>query len=427
MNQTSIRQAAKRWVAVCMLLGLPVFVSAAEVQFPVPAYTPGELAKVREWEKTWVGKKVDASSIDQIAQFLPEGFVSIFKNQDTWYAPPEGFSFLISEYKPAGITPGTIEATKKWAPLVKTDANGWITNYAEIAGVPFPNPKTGLEVAYNFECNTRGDTYHSRWLSPVINPRTKSDRPADQEFTEMFFIHRVDVEPKPAYADTDNPKGYFRTELLHFYLPAEMMNSRMLQIRYIDDKKDDDAYLYYNQFRRVRRISATERCNAIDGTDQLYDDAYQWDSHVGKNTYNLIGRKDMLAPRHTDATRGVRVMGQGFPTGLNFERCNLWVVEAVSREKGYIYSKRVWYVDPETWLIVWQETFDKNGKYWKVFGELTDDVKNANGDMRNFFTGLVILDFIRIHAGWSVQATKELSVPTIKPDMFTTSNLQKTY
>jgi hypothetical protein len=427
MNQKSILHAAKRCVTVLILLALPVFAWAAEAQLPSSSYTPEELAKVREWEKTWVGKKVDASSIDQVAQFLPEGFVGIFKDQATWFAPPEGFSFLVSAYKPAGVTPGTIEATKKWAPLVKTDANGWITNYAEIAGVPFPNPKTGLEVAYNFECNTRGDTYHSRWASPVINPRTKSDRPADQEFTEMFFIHRVDVEPKPAYAAADNPKGYFRTELLHFYLPAEMMNSRLLQIRYIDDKKDDDAYLYYNQFRRVRRISATERCNAIDGTDQLYDDAYQWDSHVGKNTYKLIGRKEMLCPRHTDATKGVRVMGQGFPSGLNFERCNLWVVEAVSKEKGYIYSKRIWYVDPETWLIVWQETFDKNGKYWKVFGELTDDIKNANGDMRNFFTGIVILDFIRIHAGWSVQATKELSVPTIKPNMFTTNNLQKTY
>ncbi len=36
---------------------------------------PRSLQKSREWEKTWVGKKVDASSIDQVAQFLPEGFV----------------------------------------------------------------------------------------------------------------------------------------------------------------------------------------------------------------------------------------------------------------------------------------------------------------------------------------------------------------
>lgn len=427
MRQKALRQAALTCGFFCMFLALPIVAAAAGDQVVVPAYTPAELAKVREWEKAWVGKKVNAGNIDQVAQFLPDGFVEIFKNQETWYAPPEGFSFEISPYKPAGVTPGTIAATKKWAPLVKTDAKGKITNYADIAGVPFPEPKTGLEVAYNFECNTRGDTYESRWASPVINPRTKSDRPADQLFTEMFFIHRVDVDPRPAYSEQDNPKGYFRTELMHMYLPPEMLNSRLLQIRYIDDSKDDDAYLYYATFRRVRRISTSERTNAIDGTDQLYDDAYQWDSHVKQNTYKLIGRKEMLCPRHTDSTKGVRVAGQGFPAGLNFERCNLWVVEAVSKQKGYIYSKRIWYVDPETWLIVWQETYDKNGKYWKVFGELTDDVKNANGDMRNFFTGLIILDMIRIHAGWSVQIPKKLSVTTIKPNIFTTSNLQKTY
>ena len=427
MIPKALFHTVKKCVPALLLLALPLLASAADMQFPVPAYTPDEMAKVREWEKTWAGKKVDASNIDQVAQFLPEGFVSIFKEQARWSAPPEGFSFLISAYKPAGVTPGTIEATKKYAPLVKTDADGRITNYTEIAGVPFPNPKTGLEVAYNFECNTRGDTYHSRWWSPIINPRTHSDRPADQEFTEMFFSHRVDVEPKPAYAEKDNPKGYFRTELLHFYLPSEMLNSRLLQIRYIDDKKDDDAYLYYNQFRRIRRISASERCNAIDGGDQIYDDAYQWDSHVRMNTYKLIGRKDMLVPRHTDCNKAVRVEGQGFPSNLNYERCNMYVVEATSIVKGYIYSKRMWYVDPETYLISWQETYDKNGNYWKLFGQITDDIKNANGDMRNFFTGIVIFDKIRDHAGWSNQVPKELSVPGIKPDIFTTSNLQKTY
>ncbi len=417
----------KSIIPVLMLLALPFLAFAADIQFPVPAYTPEELVKVREWEKTWADKKIDASTIDQVAQFLPEGFVGIFKDQASWGAPPEGFSFLISAHKPAGVTPGTIEATKKWAPLVKTDATGWITNYAEIAGVPFPNPKTGLEIAYNFECNSRGDTYHSRWHNPVITPRTRADRLADQEFTEMFFIHRVDVEPKPALAAIDNPKGYFRTELMHMYLPPEMLNSRLLQIRYIDDKKDDDSYLYYSQFRRIRRISTNERSNSIDGTDQIYDDSYQWDSHVRYNTYKLLGRKDMLVPRHTDCTKAIRVEGQGFPSNLNFERCNMYVVEAVSTLKGYIYSKRMWYVDPETYLIIWQEQYDKNGRYWKMMTQITNDQRDANGNTRNFFSGLFIFDFIRFHAGWSNQVMKELSTPNIKPDIFTTSNLQKTY
>ncbi len=71
-------RTVKKCIPVCMLLALPLVAWAAEAQLPSSSYTPEELAKVREWEKTWVGKKVDASSIDQVAQFLPEGFVEHF-------------------------------------------------------------------------------------------------------------------------------------------------------------------------------------------------------------------------------------------------------------------------------------------------------------------------------------------------------------
>jgi len=56
-------------------------------------------------------------------------------------------------------------------------------------------------VAYNTECNTRGDTYKIRWIAPTIDPRRRTDRPADQ-ILRMYFIHRVDVDPKPAILKT---------------------------------------------------------------------------------------------------------------------------------------------------------------------------------------------------------------------------------
>ena len=91
---------------IAVVLVFPALVCAEEVQYPVLAYTSEELAKVREWEKTWVGKTVDKSNIDQVAQFLPEGFVRIFKEQEKWCPPPEGFSFTITPYKQAAITNG---------------------------------------------------------------------------------------------------------------------------------------------------------------------------------------------------------------------------------------------------------------------------------------------------------------------------------
>ena len=59
------------------------------------AYTPDELAKVKDWEKTWVGKKIDKTNIDQVAAFIPESYVGLIKEPTKWGAPPEGNFFTI--------------------------------------------------------------------------------------------------------------------------------------------------------------------------------------------------------------------------------------------------------------------------------------------------------------------------------------------
>ncbi|GAG47886.1 unnamed protein product, partial [marine sediment metagenome] len=193
------------------------------------------------------------------------------------------------------------EATKKYAPLVKTDAEGKILNYTEIAGFPFPDPKTGFELAYNYECQNRGDTYHMRWRSPSTDPRARSDRLADQEFKEMFFIHRTEVDPKPSF--DKNPKGIHKAQFMHMRLPPETKNSRLIVKKYIDDTKEYATHFYFAEFRRLRRMSARERANAIDGTDMIYDDGNMWDGYITRNTYNYKGKKELLLCRHQDMSR----------------------------------------------------------------------------------------------------------------------------
>lgn len=424
MRCTRTKKLIHSMLAVAALVLVAWAVEAAEVEFPVPAYTPEELAKVREWEKTWVGKKIDKSTIDQVAEFLPECIVGMFKEQEKWGAPAEGFFFYILPYKQIIETTGMIEATKKYAPLVKTDAEGMIVNYAEIAGMPFPKPTTGQQVAYNFECQTRGDTYRSLWKAPNINPRTKTDRFAEQTFDEMFYIHRVDVDPRPAIAK--NPDGFHKGQLMHMYLPPEMLNTRFLTMRFIDPKKEDLTYLWYSQFRRIRRLSSAERTNAIDGTDQIYDDGYMWDGHLSRNKYELKGKKERLLARHQEREKVVRQTGQGLINGIQFERCNTYVVEVINKDPKYLYSKRVWYLDPETYHILWQEIYDQSGRFWKLFIHMTSDIKTAKGDMKNFFVGYVLEDYQRTHSGYSDQKPVEVGGP-IDPNIYTLSNLQKTY
>jgi len=60
---------------VLMTFIMPAIAAAAEVVFPVSAYAPEELAEVRQWEKTWAGKKIDKTNIDQVAEFMPASYV----------------------------------------------------------------------------------------------------------------------------------------------------------------------------------------------------------------------------------------------------------------------------------------------------------------------------------------------------------------
>jgi hypothetical protein len=411
-------------IAVALLLA-PAMAVATEVKYPVPAYTPEELAKVREWEKTWAGKRIDNTNIEQVAEFFPESYINIYKYPAEHGAPPgEVFHFNIVPYKQIIETKGKIAATKKYAPLVKTDAEGKILNTAELAGVPFPQPKTGLELAYNMDFNTYGDTYKMRWDAPVVDYRARTDRYADQDFEIMYFIHRTEVDQKPAIKK--NPKGYHRGQFLHFRMPPEMNNSRFIALKFIDESKEYKTYLYYSDFRRIRRLSQAERCNAIDGTDMIYDDGDMNDMYISRSNYKYIGKKELLLSRHQDMSKTQRTPGQAIANNYDFERCNTYVVELKHKDPHYIYSKKIWYLDPETYKIHWMEMWDEVGRFWKCFVSPSQNIKMSNGEMKNMMVGYVIQDFQRKHAGHTYMHILKVGYEQT-PNIFLLSNLQKSY
>jgi len=414
--------------AICILAALAMVctgIGAHAAEVIGSAYSAAELAKVREWEKTWAGKKIDKTNVEQVADLLPESYVGIYKNPDQWGAPPEGISFTVVPYAPVPETTGFVEATRKYAPLVRKNADGTIANSAELAGRPFPEPKTGLEAAYNFEFNNHGDSANYRRFSPNINPASKNERLADQEYWEYYFVHRTEVDARPAVAD--NPKGYQRGTFLHMYAPPEFLNTRMYNLRFIDAQQEDIAYLWYSQFRRIRRLSTTQRTDAIDGSDLIYDDEYFWDGQLLRNNYTLAGTRELLCSRHTDMRKTTRVSGQALVGNLALERCKTLVVNVISNDPNYIYSKRVWYLDPESYLILWTEIYDKKGSFWKCFMQNCNMLKTQTGEMKHFIVGYQIIDFQAHHAGLAnhQQSSDPVISGDIPKDMFTVGYLQK--
>lgn len=401
---------------------------AESVELPA-AYTAEELSEVRAWEQNWAGKKIDKNTIDAVSSFLPSSYVGIYKTPDLWGSPPEGFYFFIAPYQQIQETKGFFEATARYALHSRLDDNGALENITAIAGRPFPLPANGLEIAWNYEMNTKGDGIQYRKFAPNINPRNRTERYADQEVWELYYINRTDRDPIPAFPLTINQKAVRRAMFVHMYKPPEFLNTRMFNLRFIDQTKEDDAYLWYSQFRRIRRMSTAQRTDSIDGSDLIYDDDNMWDGQLLRNTYTFKGKKDMLTCRHQNMRATTRMPGQGIVNGITLERCNLYVIEVMNKDSNYIYSKRIWYLDPETYYIMWQEIYDRQDRFWKCFMNQTAPLPTASGETRAFIVGTQYHDFQRVHCGEAdhqVYYEPKLGID-ISPDMFTVGFLQKTY
>jgi len=424
-----MRKSTIRILAACIFTAALLMTMPAAAQEMQKAYSDAELAKVREWEKTWAGKKITAANVDQVSQFMPDTLVDIIKNPDKWSGPPEGYFFTIRPYEFISETPNFIAASKASAGKAKLAEDGSIENLAELAGRLFMDPgEDAMKMAWNFEMQNRGDAYTYRKYSPNINPKNRSERLADQQYSEFYYVNRTELDPKPAIPK--NKKGYRRGMFLHMYLPAEFINTRMFTLRYIDQKKEDDSYLWYSQFRRIRRMNTSQRTDAVDGSDLIYDDEYLWDGQLSRNTYSYKGKKELLTDRHDGLTQVTRDPGQSLSNNLTFERCNLLVVEAINKDPNYLYGKRVWYLDPETYYIMHTDIYDQQGRYWKLFFNSTTPLKASTGVMKPVIVGTHFYDVQRTHSG--VANAQFVNQPTVsdtdvKANWFTTSYLQKTY
>ena len=94
---------------VGLVMAFTAAATAGELEYPKSCFGGDELAQLRAWEKQWVGKKIDASNIDGIKEYVVPSFYDLIKDTehwgDTW--------FTVVPYRQVPATAGNIAFTKK--------------------------------------------------------------------------------------------------------------------------------------------------------------------------------------------------------------------------------------------------------------------------------------------------------------------------
>lgn len=396
--------------------------SAAEVVFPVESYSGQKLAEIRQWEQTWAGKTVSKDNIDQIREYVPVGVYTAIKNPD-WFNVPKLW-FTVVPYRPYRLSKGMIAATKRHAPEAALDADGNLSTYGTGAGIPFPQPKNGTEVAWNFHGNTMGDSHREFHTGPVVDCRTGFERVAGHNRWDLHWIGRYDVAPMPNIPAAQNPRGIARTFFQRHVAPADFVDTTILEVKYIDLLRSTDMWVYTAMFRRVRRYATNQRTDMIDGTDMIYDDQDGWYTHLARNTYRLIGRRDLLVCRHQDMGALERTAGQGYWNGMQRELVDNWIVEVVSKDPNYLYSKQKWYIDPETWQMNLKEMYNREGKLWKMYEFCYNEHPSADNGTTSIYNAEHIVDFIRQHGSLATRTMQGIGID-IPLDLFRVRSMRK--
>lgn len=379
-----------------------------------PCYEGEELERIREWEKTWVGKRIDSSNLELVKDLLSPGIYQVMKDTQTWGE----HWFVIVPYRPLPFTPGKIKYTKEGN--CRVSPKGELLNWR--AGVPFPQPINGIEIAWNFESWSHSDGFYNRAVGYTVDGKLKYDRRLAFDVKSMHFCGRCDVPPTPEIPD--NPKGIFRASWLVNNEPTEVKGQTLIQYVYKDRTRDDDCWIWIPSLRKVRHVSTSQRTNVEGGSDLATDDDYGRNMIVQNFNYIYKGRKELLLARHQDLKLIQRAEGDCLFSGTQKERVKTYLVEGTSKDANYIYSKFIWYVDPELWHIMVAEKFDREGRLWKIIEYSLDTRPSYKNLQDTYYVTVTCIDVKRIHS--TLSTLPEINLGKEFPlSLFTVSELQR--
>ena len=135
-------------------------------------------------------------------------------------------------------------------------------------------------------------------------------------------------------------------------------------------KQPCTAYSYVPGQRRVKLVNMPD--DAPSGSSSgayIVDDAFVFNGVLDRFDVKLLGKREMLVPYNTYRmafqSKGEDLLRPGYinPDVVRWELHRMWVVEATLKPgQHHPDSRRVFYVDEDTWIALASDEYDAEGK-----------------------------------------------------------------
>jgi hypothetical protein len=314
------------------------------------------------------GTVIDRTNVDQYGDLLGGSLKWIVDR---------GAKIKVSAYRKVDYPPEFAAATEKYSGQVTLAPDAThLENH--VAGLPFPkvdpnDKQAGAKHMFNFNAAIAVDDLDLRNFDCDTGAVGKNGDPVHVErhflidhIRRLYFRERTLVDPKPEMPNHDGAR--YKEALYPLIEPFDLKGTGTTANRYADYTRQDDTWLYLPQLRRVRRLSSAQRSDALFGQDTDQDSYAGYAGNPGWFDWHYLGERTVLGSFHSD---GIPVKWQK-PSGdflhdSAWEPRKVWIVEGKAKFPQYAYSKRVIYLDQDSYRIPYTDIYDQAGELWKVW------------------------------------------------------------
>jgi hypothetical protein len=260
------------------------------------------------------------------------------------------------------------DATRSSAATAELAAGGnGVENSA--GGIPFPMPRTGVEVIWNHLLRYRAEIASRRVAQAA--PTRGGQYTLVQFDEETMFLYHL---PGMTSEKLGNRLLYFKQAVVS---PARLAGGILLVHETMNQiRQPRDAWLYNPGQRRVRRAPQVAYDNPGTAADNMRtsDQLDMFNGAPDRYDWNLVGKRELYVPYNSYKLQDPSLKYSQILTPLHlnpeyarYELHRVWVVDATLKPgERNVYKRRTFYVDEDSWQILLVDQYDNRDQLWRV-------------------------------------------------------------
>lgn len=301
--------------------------------------------------------RIDHNNYEKYADHLPAGAVAMLKRYKDYH-------LNVYPTRRTAVFPDAIyKATKANATTAHLDGVDKLEG-AKV-GFPFPIPTSGAQVIWNHKVRFRGNSIKQTSNIITVNQDGKFETSGFEQ-TVKFFYGNTNGTAKKA-------PGVIMKMMRKVVSPPRNAGRYTLVIDKLQGGRD--AWIYMPGNNRLMQAPTIHFDSPIQGADGLIfaDQSDMFNGSMRLYNWKLLGKKLMYIPyndyalEQPDLTYDQLIQAHHLnPEYLRYELHRVWVVEASLRKgtRNQI-SRRVFYVDEDSWTIAAVDCYDTRGNLWR--------------------------------------------------------------